>query len=227
VSIAAGDGGSVCPSTPLASRWKTDLRSVRYWSAWSAFAAWALRCDHYNLFNAWWMILLAFWLTANEVDPAHTVSRRLRSVSIGVATAGAAFLIYGTFEWLQLIADGRSWGPPGQWLWVVAIPLRAIAVSAVTAVVLVPQLRRHFGLYSVALLMIAALSVGIFDFGSVLITAVQWREQWEASCIELFIVLILPMTLAAASERLKEVRWPTGYAASALSRWWRGTCPLK
>ncbi len=81
------------------------------------------------------MVLLFFWLTANSVGPAHMIAGRLRLLSIGTATVGAAFLIYGTFEWLQEILEGWSWGPPGQWLRIVAIPLQAIAGAVLTAMV--------------------------------------------------------------------------------------------
>ena len=213
------------PSRPFAASSTITLKSIGYWAAWVGFSAWAMQCDHYHLMNGWWMVLLVFWLTANEVEPAHTVARRFKWLSMGAATVAAAFLIYGTFEWFEEILDGWSWGPPGQWLRVVSLPLRAIAASSMTAVVLVPQLRRHLGPHSAPLLLIAALPVGIADFGAGLRSVAHWKEHWKASCIELFIVIILPLILAAASERLKLLQWPSGRLASAVSRLWYGRVP--
>jgi len=212
-------------STPLESTWKINLKSLGYWAAWVIFGAVAFRCDHYYLLNGWWMVLLFFWFTANSVRPAHMVPGRLRLLSIGAATVGAAFLIYGTFEWLQEILEGWSWGPPGQWLRIVSIPLRAIAASITTAVVLIPQLRRHFGAYSPVLLMTASLPIGIADYGITLASATHWQAHLESSLIGIFLVIILPLILAAANDRIKPLRWPTGRLATGIARLWRGEVP--
>jgi hypothetical protein len=211
------------PSRSVVASWHVTLKSIGYWAAWIAFGAWALQCDHYYLMNGWWMVLLFFWLTANNVQPAHNAPRGFKWLSIGAATVAAAFLVYDTFEWLEKIVDGWSWGPPGQWLRLVAMLIRAIAASVLTGIVLVPQLRRHLGPYAVPLLLAAGLSVGIYDFGGALITAVHWREHWKASCIELFMVIILPLVLAAISERIKPL--PSGAIFGAISRLWRGEVP--
>ncbi len=213
------------PSRPFVSTWNASLKSIGYWAACVAFCAWAAQCDHYYLMNGWWMVLLFFWLTASDASPAHLVAGRGRVLAVGGATVAAAFLIYGTFEWCGEILDGWSWGPPGQWLRLVTLPVRAIAGSFLTALVVVPLLRRHFGSYSAPLLVVAALPVGIADFGAGLLSATHWHEHWKASCIELFIVIILPLSLAAASERLKSRQWATGRLATAISPLWHGHLP--
>jgi hypothetical protein len=215
----------LCRSTPLPLSWWTDFRSVEYWVVWVAFGAWALQFNSFYLINGWWMILVAFWLTTNSVRPAHLIPGRLRLPAVAATTIVAAFLIYGTFEWLERILEGWSWGPPGQWLRIVALPLQAIAASVLTAIALVPQLRRHLGPHAVPLLILAALSVGIADFGVLLSSPTHWREHWKASCIELFAALILPLILAATSERLKTLRWPDGRWLVGAAKVWRGEAP--
>jgi hypothetical protein len=212
-------------STPLRLSWWTDVRSVEYWVVWAGFGAWATHCSSFYLMNGWWMILVAFWFTANSVRPAHLIPGRLRLPAVAATTLVAAFLIYGTFEWLDTILEGWSWGPPGQWLRIVALPLQAIAASSLTAIALIPQLRRHLGPYSVPLLLLAALAVGIADYGALLVSVTHWREHWKASCIELFAVIILPLILAATSERLTALRRPNGRSLMRIVKFWRGEVP--
>jgi hypothetical protein len=210
----------------IALNWKTSLKSIAYWAAWVCFEAWALRCQHVYLMNGWWMVLLVFWFTASVANPAHYYPGRLRFISLALVTIGAAFLIYGTFEWLQEIADGWSWGPPGQRFRLVAIPVRALVSAFLTAAILVPQLRRYMRPHSVVLLILAALPVGLAEYGSGIGSVVHWRQYWLGSCIELFIVIILPLVLVAVNDRLGTVPWRNGRFVTGLGRVWRGEAPI-
>ena len=191
--------GAVASSASVVSTWKTNFKAIGYWAAWVAFGAWAVRCDHYYLLNGWWMVLLFFWLTANGVIPAHLVHGRFRLLALGAATVAAAFLIYGTFEWFEEISSG--WALGDKWLLVVSLPLRALVASMCTAIALVPQLRRAFGPHSVLLFVIAALPTGIGEYGLDFARWSHWHAQWLSNYIRIFIIIILPLVLAATAER--------------------------
>lgn len=170
------------------------------------------------------MVLLFLWITANDVSPAHLVPGRLRWVSVGLATIGAAFLIYGTFEWLQEIWG--AWSLGDRWLLVASLPLRALAASICTAIALVPQLRRAFGPHSALLCVIAALPTGISDYCLDFTKWLHWHAHWLSNYIRIFTIVILPLVLAATAERWKIVQLPNGRLSSRISQLWRGDLPV-
>jgi hypothetical protein len=223
--VIAATQDSVGASRALVTDWKSHLKLLAYWVAWVAFAAWAIERNHYYLMNGWWMVLLAFWFTCPSATRANCFQGKRQILLLALVTIAAAFLIYGTFEWLQEMADGWSWGPLGSWQRVVSIPLRTLVAAGLTAVLLVPLLRRPLNPYSAMLLIIAALTVGIAEYGSGLGSAVHWREHWLASCIELFSVIILPLVLAAVDGRLATIQWPSGPITKGAARLWRGETP--
>jgi hypothetical protein len=200
-------------------------KSIGYWAAWLCFGAWAIRCHHYYLMDGWWMVLMVFWFTASAGSADRNVPLPLRFLSLAVVTVAASFLIYGTFEWLQEIADGWSLGPPGTWQDVFAIPLRAIVAALCTGVLLVLPLRRNLRPYSAALLFIASLPVGFAEYGSDLTSIPHWRQHGLSSCIELFILIILPLILTAIDARLETMRLSNGRLANALKPLWQGEVP--
>jgi hypothetical protein len=199
-----------------------------YWSSWVLLGVGAaLQNDALNVFDAWWMVLGLFWISANAVHPIYLLPNRIRPFGIAIAGIAAGMLIYGTFTWFIQILSGWSLSESRGWHRVVALPLRAVFASLLTAIVLTPQLRRATGHYVVPFLLIAGAGTGLVLYSSAIFSAENWRQHWLSGCIEVFETLILPLVMAAVAQRQKRM---------AVSRWswpapiaflWKGELSLR
>ena len=118
-----------------------------YWSSWVLLGVGAaLQNDALNVFDAWWMVLGLFWVSANAVCPVYLLPNRVRLLGMAIAGLAVGMLIYGSFNWFIRILIGWNLSEARGWLRVAALPLRAVFASMLTAIVLTSQLRRAIGL---------------------------------------------------------------------------------
>ena len=205
----------------------TIALAFAYWSGWVLLGVGAaLQNDALNVFDAWWMVLGLFWVSANVLCPVYRLPNLVRPFGMVIAGLAAAMLIYGTFNWFIQILSGWNLSESRGWLRVVALPLRALFASMLTAIVLTPQLRRATGRRVVPFLLIAALCIGLIQEGSDIVSVEHWRRHWLSGCIEVFETIILPLVMAAAAQRqttlgLSRLSWPAPIALL-----WRGELPL-
>lgn len=199
-----------------------------YWSSWVLLGAGAvLQNDALNVFDAWWMVLGLFWISANAVCPVYILPNRVRPFGMAISGLAAAMLIYGTFTWFIQILSGWSLSESRGWLRIASFPLHAVFASVLTAVVLTSQVRRATGDYVVPFLLIAALCTGLIQEGSAIFSVEHWRQHWLSSCIGLFETLILPLVMAAVAQRqatlgLSRRSWP-----APIVFLWRGEISLR
>ena len=200
--------------------------ALLYWGAWSVFGVWAVQRDLESLLNGWWMILFVFWFTANSIAPTARVQGRLAPIVMGLASIGAAFLLWGTYWEFDSIFEGLWVGPHGDKRGLFTFPIRGFLVSMYTAMVLVPQFNRIFGRYTVRLLMFAGMATVFQAYGSGLFNLKRWHEHRLTIYCFAFVVVIHPLMLAAFSERVQRWRWPDRAATRAIARVWNGELPV-
>ena len=119
----------------------------------------------------------------------------VRVLAIGGATVAAAFLIYETF---QLVRER---------IWRAGVGVHPANGCRSFHCHSRPSLARSdrdrsrsaiataFGSLFCAAVVGRGVGDRIADFGAILVSATHWREHWKGSCIELFMVIIVPLSL--------------------------------
>ena len=102
------------------------------------------------------------------------------SLGAGIATIAAGLLIYETYQWLMGLFSELSVLEQDKKLHLLSFPLRSFLSAVLTAVVLVPRLRRALGPSAATLLLIAAIPTGIADYGLSLLNIERWTSHWLA-----------------------------------------------
>lgn len=216
----------VVAPTKASSVTSQSVTSTIYWTSWVCLGVWGFRFDTYDIVSGWWMVLGVFWFSASSIYPAHLSSERFRLLRIALVVAAAVMLIYGTYGWFFEILEGWAIVQPGHWLQLTSLPLRAVGASTLTAIALVPPLRRALGTSATCLLSLAALLPGLVEFGRAVFPVSGSHHHAISYAIELFDVCILPLIIAALTHRLSLVRLPAWMTTSRLARLWRGDVSL-
>jgi hypothetical protein len=171
------------------------------------------------------MVVVVFWFTSGAASPNDKGLHAFETLGVGIATIAAGLLIYETYQWLLGMLSGLSILEQDKKLHLLSFPLQSLCCSALTSIILVPQLRRALGQSAGALLFVAALPTGFAAYGLNLLNIDYWNSHWLASSIGLFETIILPLILAAIAQRLSPSRDSVGAAAKMTNHSRSATVP--